>query len=66
MSRELMSLPMVKPMMFPEELMTSASSGSGTFHRASVRIPTGSPGDTTLSGSDLKKISGRGASYTRS
>ena len=42
--------------------MTSASSGSGTLQRASRRMPTASPGETTLSGSDLKKISGRAAS----
>ena len=40
MSRELMSLPIVKPTSAPDELMTSVSSGSGTFHRASRRIPT--------------------------
>jgi hypothetical protein len=57
-----MSLPIVKPTMVPEEFVTSASSGSGTLQRASRRIPTASPGETTFSASDLKKISGRTAS----
>ena len=36
------------------------------LHFESDRIPTASPGDTTFSGIDLKKSSGRAASYTRS
>ena len=66
MSRELMSFPIVQPTIVPRELMTSASSGSGTLHVASRRIPTASPAGTTFSASALKKISGRSASYTRS
>ena len=62
MSRELMSLPIVQPTMSPRAFITSASSGSGTFHRASPRMPTPSPGPTTFSATALKKISGRAAS----
>ena len=62
MSRELMLLPMVNPAILADELITSANSGSGTFHVASLRMPTASPGETTFSGTDLKKISGRVAS----
>ena len=40
MSRELMSLQMVQPMILPDELTTTASSGSGTFHFESLRMRT--------------------------
>ena len=43
MSRELMSLPIVQPTSRPREFVTSASSGSGTFHFASRRMPTSPP-----------------------
>lgn len=66
MSRELMSLPAVQPTSPPRELNTSTSSGSGTFHLASRRIPTLPPGPEAFGPSDLKNSSGRGASYTRS
>jgi len=62
MSRELMSLQIVQPMMRPEELTTTASSGSGTFHFESLRMRTFCPGPDTRWGVDLKKISGRSAS----
>ena len=41
MSRELMSFPIVNPTIAPDELITSASSGSGTFQRASLPDPDG-------------------------
>ena len=59
-----MSLPIVQPTICPRELSTSASSGSGTLHVASRRMPTASPVATTFSAIALKKISGRSASYT--
>ena len=62
MSRELISLPMVKPTRSPRRLKTSTSSGSGTLQRASERIPTGAPGPMAFVPCDLKKISGRAAS----
>ena len=39
----------------------TASSASGTFQFESERIPTGSPGFTSLAPVDLKKISGLSA-----
>ena len=48
MSRELMSLPIVQPTSRPREFVTSASSGSGTFHFASRRMPTSPPVATRL------------------
>ena len=66
MSRALTSLPIVKPTSFSAGLRTSASSGSGTDHRESVRTRIGSPGPTTRLGVALKNSSGRLAVYTRS
>ncbi len=62
MSRDDMSLPMVKPSIVPAELIQSASSGSGTFHFESRRMRTGLPGPATREAVALKKSSGRGAS----
>ena len=56
-----MSLPGTKPNSSPELLNTRPSSGSGTFHAESTRIPTGSPGPTTREAGALKNSSGRGA-----
>jgi hypothetical protein len=50
----------------PPRLITSASSGSGTLHRASRRMHTGSPGPRTRQAAALKNSSGRSAEYTAS
>jgi hypothetical protein len=61
MSRELMSFPIVYPVIFPVGLHRSASSGSGTDHFASERIATLPPCPTTRLAVALKKSSGRSA-----
>ena len=66
MSRELMSLPIVYPVIFPFADITSVSSGSGTFHFESLRIRTFAPVPTARYPGDLKNNSGRSAAYTRS
>ena len=66
MLREDMSLPLTNPTMRPPESATTASSGSGTSHPESARMPTGSPGPRTRPGAALKNSSGRSATYTRS
>ncbi len=61
MSRELMSLPMVYPMIAPLDVTARVSSGSGTFHRASRRMRTVWPDPRTRCGLALKNNSGRAA-----
>jgi len=66
MSRQDMSFPIVYPTICPRDEITSPSSGSGTIHFESSRSRSVCPVDRHRRTFALKKISGRGASYTRS
>ena len=62
MSRDDTSLPTVWPTISPALLITSASSGSGTFHLLSSRTRIGMPWPATRQPIALKNSSGRFAS----